>query len=123
MRVYPPPGPRGGDPIRPAEGGRGGPASLRVTVFQSGEAWREATPPVLLLLLPLSAVRGKGLLVVVVGWLGGGGALIGMALECFQRHGVLAAWLDMMQKNARLLNESQQCLSKIWTATRKTLCN
>lgn len=50
------------------------PASLRVTVFQSGEAWREATPPVLLpLLLLLSAVRGKGLLVVVVvvGWLGG----------------------------------------------------
>lgn len=41
---------------------------MRVTVFQSGESWREATPPVLLLLLlPLSALRGKG----VVG--GGGG--------------------------------------------------
>lgn len=104
-------------------GGR--PASLRVTVFQSGEAWREATPPALLLLL--SAVRGKGVVGggggVVWGASGRGGALIGMVLECFQRHGVLAAWLDMMQKNAWLLNESQQCLSKIWMATPKTLCN
>lgn len=35
-----------------------------------------------------------------VGWGGGGGALIGKALQCFQKHRVLAASLNMMQKNA-----------------------
>lgn len=87
MCVYPPRGPRG-DPITPPTER----PALACGDFQSGRAlekghtscaaFQQSGPA-------LAALRGEG-----------GGGLVGRAMQCFQKHRLLAASLNMMEKNA-----------------------
>lgn len=89
MCVYPPQAPEV-TPSRHRQGGQ----HLRVAISKVARLGDE--PHCLCCLSaiwPRSTLGGEG-------WGVGGGGLIGRALQCFQKHRLLAASLNMMEKNA-----------------------
>lgn len=102
MCVYPPRAPE----VTPSCQQRGG-QHFACGNFQSGRAWSVATLPA----LPFSNLAPLWLRrelkrcmggVCRAGWAGGGEVwgFVGRALQCFQKHRLLAASLNVMEKNA-----------------------